>query len=658
MKRLLCFLLCLVVLAITLCGCGDSNKPVKDPTDGTTEATTTEAPTTTEATTTEATTTTEETTTEATTTEPEPEPLVYVESLFDKIPVTKENHVDLQVTNEQLEEGSEAAAWDEDGEGVLVNGATLISFNLPKDVPVDTTVVAYIKGSSEDNFRLWLLDAGVVTSSNQINMQNDMKFFAFGEYEFFCELTCQYFDAEIADNVAKKLCFKAPSWDSTLTNLKIDKIAIFEGTLEEYREACLNPPADTPDEPAEEVTTAPVDNTEVESTTTEAQWSIEPANETRYATADLNVRATPEQDGERISHVDEGDEVTVTGWVDNGWARIKFRDGEYFVNGKYLSEDKPVVATAATTTEATTEATTAKPVNDTPKEPTKAQTQQIASKYMEKVKVEEFCPTDLQNAKSGVNGKLERKSYYSTTCKRDKNVIVLLPKGYTESKEYPVMYFLHGIWGDETTMVNHEGGRNINIIGNMIAEGLTKEMIVVFPSMYSSATQPACTAIDEANSKAYDNFLNDLTVDLMPWMEENYSIKTGRENTAVIGFSMGGREALAIGLTYPDKFAYVGAIAPAPGLIPGRDWAMEHYGQFKESELKYDGYAPFLTMICCGTRDGTVGSFPKGYHEVFDRNDTDHIWYEINGSDHGDPAIASGLYNFLKYVFNCKYNLK
>ncbi len=347
MKKLLCLALAVVML-LSLTACGD--KPAKTPDEGSTEATTTEA------TTTEATTTTEETTTEATTTEPEPEPLVYVESLFTKIPVTKENKVDVALAEGATETEDEIIVWDEDGEGVLITSANLITFALPYDVPVDTTVVIHAKGTSDDNFRAWLMDSALVTSSNQINMLNDMKYFANGDFDFLLELTCQYFDAEIADNIAKKICFKASSWNTALTNLKIDELAIFNGNLEEYRTACENPEAYTPEQPAEEVTTAPVDNTEVESTTTEAQWSIEPANETRYATADLNVRATPEQDGERISHVDEGDEVTVTGWVDNGWARIKFRDGEYFVNGKYLSEDKPVVTTA-TTAEATTATT-------------------------------------------------------------------------------------------------------------------------------------------------------------------------------------------------------------------------------------------------------------------------------------------------------------
>lgn len=109
----------------------------------------------------------------------------------------------------------------------------------------------------------------------------------------------------------------------------------------------------------EATTTVPVTTTEA--TTTTSKWKITDTNEKLYATADLNVRATPEQSGERISHVDKGDLVEVTGWVDNGWARIKFRGEERYVNGKYLSKDKPVeevTTTAKTTAATTTKATT------------------------------------------------------------------------------------------------------------------------------------------------------------------------------------------------------------------------------------------------------------------------------------------------------------
>ena len=104
----------------------------------------------------------------------------------------------------------------------------------------------------------------------------------------------------------------------------------------------------------------------------------------------------------------------------------------------------------------------------------------------------------------------------------------------------------------------------------------------------------------------YDNFINDLTNDLMPFIEENYSVLTGRENQAIAGFSMGGREALYIGFTRPDLFGYVLAIAPAPGLTPGTDWALAHPGQMQEDELRIKTLMIPLILLCSAPVQMTV----------------------------------------------------
>lgn len=258
-----------------------------------------------------------------------------------------------------------------------------------------------------------------------------------------------------------------------------------------------------------------------------------------------------------------------------------------------------------------------------------------------------MCPSEYLKKSADVKySELIRTKYYSTTCEKERNVNILLPADYSEDKEYPVLYFLHGIFGDENSMIGC--GPTIE---NMMAKGAAEEMIIVFPYMYASKTQDVCTAIDDTNIAAYDNFVNDLVTDLMPFIKENYSVKEGKENTAIVGFSMGGRESLAIGLLKPDLFGYVGAISPAPGLVPGKDWAIEHPGQFKEEEVKFGDEKPYLLMICCGDSDKVVGTFPESYHQVFEKNEVDHIWWVIPGSDHGDPAISSGVYNFCGRIF-------
>ncbi len=302
----------------------------------------------------------------------------------------------------------------------------------------------------------------------------------------------------------------------------------------------------------------------------------------------------------------------------------------------------------------------------TPK-PTKAPTPTTAPEYAENAWFDNGNGADMAEAAATIEikapaaytykksdvayGEIITTKYYSTTCGRDKNVIIALPAGYSEEKQYPVTYVLHGVGGSEKDMIGNGNSGARVIAANLAAKGEAEEMILVFPNMFSSATQANFTGINHENMEAYDNFVNDLTDDLMTFIEAEYSVATGRENTAVIGFSMGGRESLCIGFARPHLFGYVGAIAPAPGLTPGKDMFLDHVGTFAEEELVFVEESPEVLMICSGDVDAVVGKFPLSYHNILNTNGVNHIWYEIPGSNHGDPAISSGLYNFFKSIF-------
>ncbi len=199
---------------------------------------------------------------------------------------------------------------------------------------------------------------------------------------------------------------------------------------------------------------------------------------------------------------------------------------------------------------------------------------------------------------------------------------------------------MHGYWENQDRMII-EGNSTMytkQIIGNAIAEGDAEEMIVVFPYIYSSQTQDDCTAMDDANNLAYDNFDTVLTTELMPLIEKEYSVKTGKANTAITGFSMGGRESLNIGMKHPDLFGYVGAVCPAPGVT----------GSFSfESEQA----APSLIFITAGGNDTVVYTTPEGYHNNFTQNGVPHIWHYYESGYHGDNSIHAHIYNFVRAVF-------
>ena len=101
---------------------------------------------------------------------------------------------------------------------------------------------------------------------------------------------------------------------------------------------------------------------------------------------------------------------------------------------------------------------------------------------------------------------------------------------------------------------------------------------------------------------------------------------------------MGGRESLLIGMKYPDKFGYVGAICPAPGINGPWKW---------ESEEK----APSLLLLTAGDNDTVVGDTPVGYHNSLTQAGTPHLWNYVNGGYHGDNCIRANIYNFVRMIF-------
>lgn len=252
-------------------------------------------------------------------------------------------------------------------------------------------------------------------------------------------------------------------------------------------------------------------------------------------------------------------------------------------------------------------------------------------------------PADSHLEKSGVKyGTIVKKTYFSKKANKNKPYNILLPADYDENKEYPVLYVLHGFFENEDRMITKGNGvmYTRQIIGNAIAAGEAKDMIVVFPMIFTSATKESATGFgDAASVEGYNNFVDDMVDSLMPHIEENYSVKTGRDYTAVTGFSMGGMESLQIGMKYGSKFGYVGAICPAPGAQGAFKWTNEDE-------------TPHLVFITGGTSDNVVGlNTPQGYHDNFTKNGVPHVWHVVQGGGHGDDSIHSSLYCFVRAVF-------
>lgn len=122
----------------------------------------------------------------------------------------------------------------------------------------------------------------------------------------------------------------------------------------------------------------------------------------------------------------------------------------------------------------------------------------------------------------------------------------------TPAEKYPVLYLCHGGNGDEGDWIS---GKPDVILGNLIAKDEAKPMIMVLVNCRARMNDGAnpSDSLSQAHMDAWTNFLFELQADIMPYMEENYPILTGRENTGICGLSMGGRESLYIGFKIPEK---------------------------------------------------------------------------------------------------------
>ena len=259
--------------------------------------------------------------------------------------------------------------------------------------------------------------------------------------------------------------------------------------------------------------------------------------------------------------------------------------------------------------------------------------------------VEELMPKSYDEERQGVKySEFQKYTYYSSTAERDTNVNVLLPPDYSEEKEYPVLYILHGYYNNEDWMARDVVNLN-RIYGNLLAEGEAKEMIIVLPYIFCDKTMPYCTGMNYENNLAYDNFINDLTTDLMPFIESEFSVAKGRENTAITGFSMGGRESFLIGFKRPDLFGYIGSVCTAPGLVGG-------YGcPLTAEEMKFNENEPKLVFISSAKNDGVVGASPDGYREIMNNNGVDYISHSMSSTGHDHSSVRPHLYNFIKMLF-------
>jgi S-formylglutathione hydrolase FrmB len=132
-----------------------------------------------------------------------------------------------------------------------------------------------------------------------------------------------------------------------------------------------------------------------------------------------------------------------------------------------------------------------------------------------------------------------------------REVIVYLPPGYDETRNYPTVYALTGFTGRGRMMLNDSAfapnfaERMDKLIGN----GKIKPMIAVLPDCFTHYG-----GSQYINSSATGDYEDYLIKEIVPFVDENFSTVKDKNARAVMGKSSGGYGALVLAMRRADVF--------------------------------------------------------------------------------------------------------
>lgn len=237
----------------------------------------------------------------------------------------------------------------------------------------------------------------------------------------------------------------------------------------------------------------------------------------------------------------------------------------------------------------------------------------------------------------------------------EKKAYVYLPAGYDETKQYNVLYLMHGIGGSEDEWrLNDKSSKLKKILDNLIGEGSVEPFILVTPNGKAYAVKHS-----DSNDLFY-KFGYELRNDLIPYIEENYAtyadynaegydMTATRTHRAIAGLSMGGMQTINIGIgECLDLFSYFGAFSAAPTSNPQVTVA----ANIDASEYTVDYFYNICGLqdnIAYASASNAAKNLPAFTDKITDGEN--FMWHEKDGA-HDFNIWYLGLYNFAQLAFS------
>jgi len=230
------------------------------------------------------------------------------------------------------------------------------------------------------------------------------------------------------------------------------------------------------------------------------------------------------------------------------------------------------------------------------------------------------------------HGTVQERWYSSKTLDTARRAYIYTPPNYEKSSDrYPVLYLLHGAGGDDSGWT--ESGHSNLILDNLMADGKLKPLIVVMPYGYAYPPISPLAAGADAMKRQRSGFERDLIDDLIPFVQANYRAYSDRDHRAIAGLSLGGGQALGIGLSHLDVFSRVAGFSAALGAVTSPQAGGLDFHALVTDSKKVNAQLKLL-WVGCGTDDTLYKSNQEfsgmlkasGVQHTFRSSEGAHTW--------------------------------
>lgn len=233
------------------------------------------------------------------------------------------------------------------------------------------------------------------------------------------------------------------------------------------------------------------------------------------------------------------------------------------------------------------------------------------------------------------------KNFRSEILKNERDIILWLPPSYFQeiNRRYPVLYMHDGqnLFDPDTSYAGMDWQVD-ETASKLIKKDKIKEIIVV------GINNTADRLEEYSFGEKADKYIRFITEELKPFIDKNYRTKNDRENTAVIGSSMGGLISFIIAWKHPEIFSKAGCMSSSFYYNNEKVFSMIDEYKGEKKQIKYyidhgeDGLLRGQKMFCKLTQLGYIIG-------------TDVDYFYAPGAEHNEKEWAKRLERPLVFFF-------